>query len=62
MLCSQRRIPLVFLQNIAGFMVGKKYEQGGIAKDGAKMVTAVATTEVPKFTVIVGGAASALEN
>jgi 3-methylcrotonyl-CoA carboxylase beta subunit len=55
MLCSQRRIPLVFLQNIAGFMVGKKYEQGGIAKDGAKMVTAVATTEVPKFTVIVGG-------
>jgi 3-methylcrotonyl-CoA carboxylase beta subunit len=55
MLCSQRKIPLIFLQNIAGFMVGKKYEAGGIAKDGAKMVTAVATTEVPKFTVIVGG-------
>lgn len=54
-LCSQRKIPLVFLQNISGFMVGKKYEQGGIAKDGAKMVTAVATTNVPKFTVIVGG-------
>jgi 3-methylcrotonyl-CoA carboxylase beta subunit len=54
-LCSQRRIPLVFLQNIAGFMVGKKYEAGGIAKDGAKMVTAVATTAVPKFTVIIGG-------
>jgi len=54
-LCSQRGIPLVFLQNITGFMVGKKYEAGGIAKDGAKMVTAVATTAVPKFTVIVGG-------
>lgn len=54
-LCSQRNIPLVFLQNISGFMVGKKYEQGGIAKDGAKMVTAVATTNVPKFTVIIGG-------
>lgn len=54
-LCSQRKIPLVFLQNISGFMVGKKYEQGGIAKDGAKMVTAVATTQVPKFTVIIGG-------
>ena len=54
-LCSQRKIPLVFLQNISGFMVGKKYEQGGIAKDGAKMVTAVATTNVPKFTVIIGG-------
>ena len=54
-LCSQRDIPLVFLQNITGFMVGKKYESGGIAKDGAKMVTAVATSKVPKFTVIVGG-------
>ena len=53
-LCSQRRIPLVFLQNITGFMVGRKYEAGGIAKDGAKMVTAVATTQVPKITVIVG--------
>jgi 3-methylcrotonyl-CoA carboxylase beta subunit len=54
-LCSQRDIPLVFLQNITGFMVGRKYEAGGIAKDGAKMVTAVATSKVPKFTVIVGG-------
>jgi 3-methylcrotonyl-CoA carboxylase beta subunit len=54
-LCSQRRIPLVFLQNITGFMVGKKYEAGGIAKDGAKMVTAVACSRVPKFTVIIGG-------
>ena len=54
-LCSQRNIPLVFLQNITGFIVGKKYESGGIAKDGAKMVTAVATSKVPKFTVIVGG-------
>jgi 3-methylcrotonyl-CoA carboxylase beta subunit len=54
-LCSQRRIPLVFLQNITGFMVGRKYEAGGIAKDGAKLVTAVATTKVPKFTVIIGG-------
>ena len=54
-LCSQRKIPLVFLQNITGFMVGRKYEAGGIAKDGAKLVTAVATTQVPKFTVIVGG-------
>ncbi len=54
-LCSQRHIPLVFLQNITGFMVGQKYEAGGIAKDGAKMVTAVATTAVPKFTVIIGG-------
>ncbi len=54
-LCEQRRIPLVFLQNITGFMVGQKYEQGGIAKDGAKMVTAVACTTVPKFTVIIGG-------
>ena len=54
-LCCQRGIPLVFLQNIAGFMVGKKYEAGGIAKDGAKLVTAVACANVPKFTVIVGG-------
>src|SRR6266513_2039741 len=54
-LASQRGIPLVFLQNIAGFMVGKKYEAGGIAKDGAKMVTAVACSRVPKFTVIIGG-------
>jgi len=54
-LCSQRDIPLVFLQNITGFMVGKKYEASGIAKDGAKMVTAVACAKVPKFTVIVGG-------
>ena len=54
-LCNQRGIPLVFLQNITGFMVGKKYEQAGIAKDGAKMVTAVACSHVPKFTVVVGG-------
>ena len=54
-LASQRNIPLVFLQNITGFMVGRKYEAGGIAKDGAKMVTAVATTNVPKYTVIIGG-------
>ena len=54
-LCCQRGIPLVFLQNIAGFMVGKKYEAGGIARDGAKMVTAVASANVPKFTVIIGG-------
>jgi 3-methylcrotonyl-CoA carboxylase beta subunit len=54
-LCCQRGIPLVFLQNITGFMVGKKYEQGGIAKDGAKLVTAVACARVPKFTVIIGG-------
>src|SRR5512134_2213177 len=52
-MCSQRRVPLVFLQNITGFMVGKEYEAGGIAKDGAKLVTAVATTAVPKFTVII---------
>lgn len=54
-LCCQRNIPLVFLQNITGFMVGRKYENGGIAKNGAKMVTAVACAKVPKFTVIVGG-------
>jgi len=54
-LCDQRRIPLVFLQNISGFMVGRDYEAGGIAKHGAKMVTAVSTARMPKFTVIVGG-------
>ena len=54
-LCAQRGIPLVFLQNITGFMVGKKYEAGGIARDGAKLVTAVACAKVPKFTVIIGG-------
>jgi len=54
-LCSMRKIPLIFLQNITGFMVGSKYEAGGIAKHGAKMVTAVANANVPKFTVIVGG-------
>ena len=54
-LCSQRGIPLLFLQNITGFMVGKKAENAGIARDGAKMVTAVACAKVPKFTVIIGG-------
>jgi len=54
-MCSQRGIPLLFLQNITGFMVGKAYEAGGIAKDGAKMVMAVANAAVPKFTVIIGG-------
>ena len=54
-LCCQRRIPLLFLQNISGFMVGRKYESGGIAKDGAKMVTAVACANVPKITVLIGG-------
>jgi 3-methylcrotonyl-CoA carboxylase beta subunit len=54
-LCSQRKIPLVFLQNITGFMVGQKYENEGIARHGAKMVTAVATTSVPKITMLVGG-------
>ena len=54
-LCNQRGIPLVFLQNITGFMVGREYEAGGIAKDGAKMVTAVACSTVPKFTVVIGG-------
>lgn len=54
-LCDQRGIPLVFLQNVSGFMVGRDYEAGGIAKDGAKMVTAVSTTRVPKLTVIIGG-------
>src|SRR5205085_4017090 len=54
-LCAQRKIPLVFLQNITGFMVGREYENRGIAKDGAKMVMAVANANVPKFTVILGG-------
>ena len=54
-LAAQRRIPLVFLQNITGFMVGREYEAGGIAKDGAKLVTAVATAAVPKFTILIGG-------
>ncbi|MFZ5608652.1 MAG: carboxyl transferase domain-containing protein [Pseudomonadota bacterium] len=54
-LCCQRRIPLLFLQNITGFMVGRKYEAGGIAKDGAKMVTAVACAKVPKITLLIGG-------
>ena len=54
-LCAQRKIPLVFLQNITGFMVGRKYENEGIARHGAKMVTAVATANVPKFTVLIGG-------
>ncbi len=54
-LCCKRKVPLVFLQNITGFMVGREYEAGGIARDGAKLVTAVACAEVPKFTVIIGG-------
>ncbi|MFT5744561.1 MAG: 3-methylcrotonyl-CoA carboxylase beta subunit, partial [Paracoccaceae bacterium] len=54
-LCSQRRIPLIFLQNITGFMVGREYENEGIARHGAKMVTAVATTSVPKITMVIGG-------
>jgi len=54
-LCGQRGIPLLFLQNVTGFMVGRKYENGGIAKDGAKMVTAVATAAVPKLTAVIGG-------
>ncbi len=54
-LCNQREIPLIFLQNITGFMVGKKYENAGIAKDGAKMVNAVSTSVVPKYTVVIGG-------
>ena len=54
-LCGQRKIPLIFLQNITGFMVGRKYENEGIAKNGAKMVTAVSTVNVPKFTIIIGG-------
>ena len=54
-LCGQRSVPLIFLQNISGFMVGRDYEAGGIAKDGAKLVTAVSCVPVPKFTVIIGG-------
>src|SRR5207245_8716227 len=54
-LCAQRQTPLIFLQNITGFMVGRQYESGGIAKDGAKMVMAVANAPVPRFTVIIGG-------
>jgi len=54
-LCAQRQIPLLFLQNITGFMVGRKYENGGIARDGAKMVTAVSTAQVPKITMLIGG-------
>jgi 3-methylcrotonyl-CoA carboxylase beta subunit len=54
-ICSKRKIPLIFLQNITGFMVGRDAEAGGIAKNGAKMVTAVASSNVPKFTVIIGG-------
>ena len=54
-LCCKRRVPLVFLQNITGFMVGKEYEAGGIARDGAKMVMAVANAQVPKFTIVIGG-------
>jgi 3-methylcrotonyl-CoA carboxylase beta subunit len=54
-LCNQRKIPLVFLQNITGFMVGREYENKGIARDGAKLVTAVACSVVPKFTVVIGG-------
>jgi len=54
-LCCQRKVPLVFLQNITGFMVGRKYESEGIARNGAKMVTAVATAKVPKFTIVIGG-------
>ncbi len=54
-MCAVRKIPLIFLQNITGFIVGKQYEHGGIARDGAKLVHAVACADVPKFTVIVGG-------
>ncbi len=54
-LCAQREVPMLFLQNISGFMVGQRYEAGGIAKDGAKLVTAVACANVPKITLIVGG-------
>ena len=57
-LCDRRRIPLLFLQNITGFMVGRKYENAGIAKDGAKMVTAVASASVPKLTVVLGAASA----
>jgi len=58
-LCTHRNIPLVFLQNISGFMVGAEAEKGGIAKNGAKLVTAVACADVPKFTVVVGASAGA---
>jgi 3-methylcrotonyl-CoA carboxylase beta subunit len=58
-LCAQRHIPLVFLQNISGFMVGADAEKGGIAKNGAKLVTAVACADVPKFTVVFGASAGA---
>src|SRR5204863_11719 len=58
-LACKRKIPLVFLQNITGFMVGKEYEAGGIARDGAKLVTAVACAEVPKFTIVIGGSCGA---
>ena len=54
-MCARRKVPLIFLQNITGFMVGREYERGGIAKDGAKMVHAVANAAVPKLTVIIGG-------
>ena len=54
-LCDQRGLPIIFLQNISGFMIGKEYEHGGIAKDGAKMVSAVANARVPRFTIIIGG-------
>ena len=54
-LCEQRRIPIVFLQNISGFIIGKNFEEKGIAKDGAKLVNAVSTVTVPKITVIIGG-------
>lgn len=54
-LCGQRKVPILFLQNITGYMVGKKYESEGIAKNGAKMVNAVATAPVPKITLLVGG-------
>jgi len=54
-LCAARNIPLLFLQNVTGFMIGKEYEAGGIAKDGAKMVNAVSNARVPKFTIIIGG-------
>lgn len=58
-LCAQRRVPLVFLQNISGFMVGTDAEKGGIAKNGAKLVTAVACADVPKFTIVFGNSAGA---
>jgi 3-methylcrotonyl-CoA carboxylase beta subunit len=54
-MCAKRQIPLVFLQNITGFMVGKRYEAGGIAKNGAKMVMAVSNANVPKYTIVIGG-------